>query len=533
MSTQGRRARPLHVIIGLAALLALAGLTAACGRVSGDSPTVTPSSQATPMTLKVMEFNIEYGGTTVDFDKVVEAVRATDPDVVGLEEAETNTGRLARALGWKYYSNGMQLLSKYPILEPSGSDGLYVLIQVQPGACVAVSNVHLPSEDYGPHLIRVGKSAGAVVAGEERVRLPSIQKQLEVLPPLAEAGIPVFLMGDFNAPSHLDYTAAVVGTRDYVKYVVDWPVSEAVEAAGFADAWRTVYPDPLTSLGLTWWAARPRVGGWNPGPNTPQDRIDFIYAAGPAKAVAGQLVGEKGGPEVTFAVTPWPSDHRAVVSTFAVTPGTLPTMVAAHERLVTIGRPLEVTYHTPGWGGEKVELRPWGADGLKYGAADVSAPPLAEQAAPAVDGTLTFATAELAPGAYAVVLVGESRTSLAYTQVWLKAKGAKPELSTDKPSYTQGEPIVVSWENAPVNRWDWLGVYKASADDPAVDDYLIWQYSGGAASGTMAGPPAGTLALDDTAWGEPWPLPAGKYVLYYLLADGYDAVASASFTVEK
>ena len=49
------------------------------------------------MTLKVMEFNIEYGGTTVDFAKVVEAVRATDPDVVGLEEAETNTGRLARA----------------------------------------------------------------------------------------------------------------------------------------------------------------------------------------------------------------------------------------------------------------------------------------------------------------------------------------------------------------------------------------------------------------------------------------------------
>jgi endonuclease/exonuclease/phosphatase family metal-dependent hydrolase len=182
------------------------------------------------------------GGTTIDFAKVVEAVRAADPDVVGLEEAETNTGRLARGLGWKYYSNGMQLLSKYPILEPSGSDGLYVLIHVQPGACVAVSNVHLPSEKYGPHLIRVGKSAEEVVANEGKVRLPSIQRQLEVLPPLADKGIPVFMMGDFNAPSHLDYTAAVVGTRDYVKYVVEWPVSKAVEAGGFRDSWREVYP---------------------------------------------------------------------------------------------------------------------------------------------------------------------------------------------------------------------------------------------------------------------------------------------------
>ena len=523
--------RSLSAIVGLAVLLALASLAAACGGASGDSPAATPSPRATPMTLKVMEFNIEYGGTGIDFAKVVEAVKAADPDVVGLEEAETNTGRLAKALGWKYYSNGMQLLSKYPILEASGAEGLYVLLEVQPGACVAVSNVHLPSEEYGPHLMRVGKSAEEVIANEERVRLPAIQRQLEVLPPLADKGIPVFLIGDFNAPSQRDYTSAVVGTRDYVKYVVQWPVSKAVEAAGFRDAWREVYPDPLTSLGLTWWAARPRVAGWNPGPNAPQDRIDFIYAAGPANALAAQLAGERGGPEVAFPVQPWPSDHRAVMATFEVVPGTLPTLVATNERLLTVGRPLEVTYHTPGWTGVKVELRLWGGDGLFFGGSDVSAPPLAVQAAPSTDGTLTFPTQALAPGAYAAVLVGENRAPLAYTRFWLRAKGAKPELSTDKPSYSPGEPIEVSWENAPANRWDWLGVYRASAADPSVDYYLIWQYTGGAASGTVAGPPAGTLALDDTAWGKPWPLPPGKYKVYYLLADGYRAVAAASFTV--
>ena len=516
------RLRGSVMVAALASVLAVGAGAAACG----GTATSSPSPQVSPMQLKVMEFNIEYGGTTVDFAKVIEAVRAADPDVVGLEEAETNTGRLSKALGWKYYSNGMQLLSRYPILEPSGSDGLYVFIQVQPGACVAVSNVHLPSEPYGPNLVRGGKTVEQVVANEEKVRLPSIQRQLEVLPPLADGGIPVFLMGDFNAPSHLDYTAAVVGTRDYVKYVVEWPVSKAVEAAGFRDAWREVYPDPLKSLGLTWWAARPKVDGWNPGHKAPQDRIDFIYAAGPAKAVAGRLAGEKGGPEVSFPVTPWPSDHRAVMATFEATPGTPPTMVAASQRLLTVGRPLEVTYHGPGGGSAAVRLVPEGA------------PPdaaVADQPAASVDGTATFPTTDLQPGAYEVVLTegADLATELARTRVWLKAVGAKPELSTDKPSYAKGEPIVVSWDNAPANRWDWIGVYKASAADPLVDYYLIWQYTGGAASGTVSGPPAGTLALDDTAWGEPWPLPPGKYKVYYLLADGYESVAAASFTVTK
>jgi hypothetical protein len=131
----------------------------------------------------------------------------------------------------------------------------------------------------------------------------------------------------------------------------------------------------------------------------------------------------------------------------------------------------------------------------------------------------------MAPGAYLAVLVGENRAPLAYARFWLKAKGAKPKLSTDKRSYAAGEPIDVVWENASANRWDWIGVYKASAADPTVDYYLIWQYAGGAASGTIAGPPAGTLTLDDTAWGEPWPLPPGKYKVFYLLADGYEAVA--------
>jgi hypothetical protein len=76
-------------------------------------------------------------------------------------------------------------------------------------------------------------------------------------------------------------------------------------------------------------------------------------------------------------------------------------------------------------------------------------------------------------------------------------------------------------------------VYKASAADPNVDYYLIWQYTGGAGSGTSAGSVTGTLTMDnDTVEGGPWPLHRGWYVLYYLLADGYKWVAKTEFRVK-
>ncbi len=528
MGIQGRRARPLHVIAGLALLLALTGLATACGGATEEGATATPSSQATPMTLKVMEFNIEYGGTTVDFDKVVEAVKAASPDVVGLEEAETNTSRLAKAAGYPYWSNAMQVVSRYPLLEPPDAKGSYIFVQLQPGVCVALSNVHLPSDAPGPTMIRKGKTAEQVIAMEEKVRLPFIQGQLQVLPPLAKQGIPVFLIGDFNAPSHLDYTAAVAGTRDYVKYALDWPVSKAVEAAGFVDSWRAVYPDPLKSLGLTWWAARPKVDGWNPGPNAPQDRIDFIYSAGPAKATAGQLAGEKAGPEVdlrrvTMAVGP-SRRHGHVRGDARTAPGDglgraaggrcgprrhclLPSRVwrrGRHRRRARRRR-------------RRGRVREPG--GRRRGRAE---------------RLLEVPTQALDPGDYELLLVGADDAVQARAPFWVQTPGAKPVVTTDKSTYSSGEPIAVTWKNAPANRWDWLGVYEAGADDPNVDSYLIWQYTGGAGSGTSAGTVAGSMTLQrDTVEGEPWPLPAGKYVLYYLLADGYDAVASASFTVTE
>ena len=528
MGTRDRIARQVAPgRCGVLAVLILALGLALIGCSGSDGAGSSPSASASPMTLKVMEFNVEYGGTQVSFAKVVEAVKQAQPDVIGLEEAETNTARLAEAAGYPYWSNATQVVSRYPLLEPPGAKGAYLYVQVQPGRGVALANVYLPSDDPGPQAIRRGAPVEKVQAAEEKARLPYIQTVLEVLPPLADRGIPTFLVGDFNAPSWRDYTQAVVGTRDYVKYVVEWPVSKAVEAAGFTDSWRVVYPDPLKSLGLTWWAARPKVAGWNPGRNAPQDRIDFIYSAGPATATAAQLAGELGGPEVTFAVDPWPSDHRAVLSTFAVTPGPLPVMVAVSPQVATVGQTVTARYVSPTEGA--VELMVVRRGQGPEGALEADPAP----ASPGTSGTVELDTRSFGPGDYEALLLDANHVVQARAPFWVRKPGAKPILTTDSTAYASAEPIIVTWKNAPANRWDWIGVYKKGAADPAVDSYLIWQYTGGAGSGTSAGTVAGTLTMEkSTVEGEPWPLPTGDYVTYYLLADGYEWVAKTEFRVK-
>ncbi len=71
-----------------------------------------------PLRLKVLEFNIEYGGVHVSFDKVVEAIRRSGADLVAIEEAQGHTLALRSPLGWPYASGRLQVLSKYPLIDP-------------------------------------------------------------------------------------------------------------------------------------------------------------------------------------------------------------------------------------------------------------------------------------------------------------------------------------------------------------------------------------------------------------------------------
>ena len=314
-----------------------------------------------------MTFNMEYGGTVISFHSIVEGVQVADADVIGLEEAFGNVDRLAKAVDYPYYNERLQVISRYPLIDPPGADGLYLLVQIAPGQVVAIGNVHLPSGPYSPNLTRRGAPRSQILEIERRVRVPAVTPSVLALSALAAQDIPVFLVGDFNAPSLHDWTPETVGLRPQITYPVHWPVSAFVESSGFVDSWREAHPDPVTDPGLTWPSERPDTDeGWNPGPNAPQDRIDYVYASGPAQTLQSELMGEAGGLGVTLSVDPWGTDHRAVVSTFSVTPGVPPTFVAVGSRLVGVGDDQQVTFHATGGagrarGGDPGGRRPGGA----------------------------------------------------------------------------------------------------------------------------------------------------------------------------
>lgn len=516
------RSRSFVLLVVLITVVAACGSTTPSGSVAPASPTSsdapaaiapTPSPEPTPATaeFRLMDFNIEYGGDEVDFGKVIEAIQKADPHVVALEEAEGNTEEVAEALGWPYFSVRSQLVSQLPLIDPPGADGRFEYVELDPGAVVAVSNVHLPSDPYGPYDVRDGKTLEEVIALENATRMPALQERLDVLPALIALDIPTFLTGDFNAPSHLDWTEATVGLRPHILYPVAWPVSTAIEAAGFRDPYRELHPDPVADPGLTWWAGRPLIDGY-PDPSEPQDRIDIIYAAGPSTTEDVRIVGETGGPQVDIDVDPWGTDHRGVLGTFTVTPGEPPPYVAVAPRLVTTGEDAVIRFFASGGAADELTL---GAVG------STTNPALAIDPATAADGTWTVDTAGLEVGDYEVRLLGSGGVVLAAAPFTVAAEGAGVTLSLDAATYGSGDPITASWRDAPGSRWDWIGIY-ARGGDPLVDSYLFYAYTGQTV--------VGSVVLDDSGEGD-WPLEPGEYDAHYLLDDGYESLASVPFTV--
>src|SRR3954464_11731779 len=337
-----RRVRRHPAVLATALALALAAL-AVVPTARAQAPAV-PLPAPTPVDVRVMTFNIWLGGDEVDFSEVVEAITAARADIVGLQEAEGNTRRIAEALHWPYWSDRMHIVSRFPLIDPPEAHGEYVLAQIRPGQVFALANEHLTSDPYGPYLVRSGQSLAQVLANERATRLPEVTATLAALRPALRRGIPTFMTGDFNTPSHLDWTPPVDAVRGDVHYPVPWPVTRAVARAGFTDTYRAVHPDPVANPGITWTFGYPFP---RRAANEVIDRIDFVQASRGVQVLDSGIVGPPGTADVTYAVDPYPSDHRAVVSTVRFTPGVPGPFASVLHPRVQRGGPVVVRYAAP------------------------------------------------------------------------------------------------------------------------------------------------------------------------------------------
>ena len=74
----------------------------------------SPATSA-PITVKILSFNIWYGGDQVSFASVIKAIQLADADIVGLQEPDGKTLEIAALAGYPYADQRRHILSKYPI----------------------------------------------------------------------------------------------------------------------------------------------------------------------------------------------------------------------------------------------------------------------------------------------------------------------------------------------------------------------------------------------------------------------------------
>ncbi len=286
--------------------------------------------------LTVLSFNIRGGGANdgKGVEETVAAIRAVNPDIVGIQESraesvpctaehcpasgESVAAKLAAALGYHFVDQPGEsaalwanaILSRYPLgtLTPNK---LGARISVD-GRAVDIFNVHFTDFPYQPYQalgIEYGnapflKTAGELVTAAAAARGPGLALLFADMDAAGPADA-AFVFGDFNEPSHHDWVDATV-KAGLQPLVVPYPTEKAIEARGFVDTFRAVYPDPVAKPGLTW---TPTTSPSDKDDH--HDRIDFSLAkAEKLEVLSAGILGEK-APEADIVVTPWPSDHRA------------------------------------------------------------------------------------------------------------------------------------------------------------------------------------------------------------------------------
>ncbi|RCI09667.1 hypothetical protein L249_3823 [Ophiocordyceps polyrhachis-furcata BCC 54312] len=278
--------------------------------------------------LCVMSFNLWVGGTFINdyARKQARFLAESNCDVIGLQETRGfHAKRIAHMMGYHVLQGrDAGILSRYPIVEamPAAEAGVGARIQLDGADSQVIAwSAHLAYQVYGPYsLCYQGKSARSVVDDENKAEVGrgrQIRQMLDLMAPqmVNASKVPVLLTGDFNAPSHLDYTPATSGMNCGAG-PVEWPTSVEPVKAGLVDSFRAVHPDAAAEPGITW----SPINRFNNeyGKPEPQDRIDFIYHKG--LEVLHSTTAMVGNPQRNpgSADNEWTTDHKAVVSFFRV-----------------------------------------------------------------------------------------------------------------------------------------------------------------------------------------------------------------------
>jgi hypothetical protein len=312
----------------------------------------------------VLQWNIWQEGTIVPggYQAIVDGIARLKPDFVTLSEVrnyhgQNFTARLIRDLrqrGLHYYSfrsDDSGVLSRYPLTDSvviypwRGDHGsMYKLTTRLGHRKLCIYTCHLDYQNDAYYEVRGFNgntyrpmtpltdpkeilSRNALSKREETIRLFIKDALKEV-----DNGAMVVLGGDFNEPSHLDWTMRASQLFDRHGVAVDWPCTKMLETSGFRDAWRVCYPNEIKHPGFTYPSHNNAVPIEHLG-CTPQsderERIDYLFYQGldmnvrnirifgPASCIRrGQREPSRSRDRFIRPEGVWPSDHKALFATF-------------------------------------------------------------------------------------------------------------------------------------------------------------------------------------------------------------------------
>jgi uncharacterized protein YndB with AHSA1/START domain len=288
--------------------------------------------------VRVLVWNAWRGGNEVDQgpEKVLAVIRQARPDLVLMQESYDIDGErptlgrwIAGELGWSAHQGESPHLC---VLSPSEYEatffhhpwhGVGVQISDDLGRSFQAWSIWLDWRANVANRLRdePGISDEALIALEsgESDRLPQAHALLEAVNATAigTEGMPILVGGDFNTPSHLDWTEDTERIFRF-RRALDLPVSRTMQASGFVDVFRQVHPNPVHAPGITW---TPLFRGAGEEKPATFDRIDRLYVRNPVHPVSWHLEPIRSetlphrweDDSVPVRERTFPSDHGAVI----------------------------------------------------------------------------------------------------------------------------------------------------------------------------------------------------------------------------
>uniref|UniRef100_A0A914IDD7 Endonuclease/exonuclease/phosphatase domain-containing protein n=1 Tax=Globodera rostochiensis TaxID=31243 RepID=A0A914IDD7_GLORO len=295
--------------------------------------------------MRILTMNTWQAGQKVEngFSKIAKHIKALHADVVLLQEMNAKAfDELMKKLGnqWSgqihldHLESKPAIITKHKIIAntkffTNWTFGLSIFHDS--GIMLNVVNLHLNYRNYGPTLVenaKKGVTTEKILAADfqpqgrlqnilELSSQPSFKKFLA-----QTSEVPLILAGDFNEPSHLDWTNKT--SHLHKGFVMEWPVTKYLsEKHGLVDTFRQLRPNVLETPGRTWSSV------WDEA-FEPSDRIDFIfYKSDQLKPVrsftySGTEALKKLPEKDRWVDTEeleerdWSSDHYAVVTDFVM-----------------------------------------------------------------------------------------------------------------------------------------------------------------------------------------------------------------------